>query len=102
MRRGARWTSRRRSAGCGLISIERGLRGVTSIGFIGLGVMGGAMCRNIAAKHDGPVLAFDLSPQAGEAIAGTAARFAPQAGAIWEAADVVFLSLPGSVEVEAV
>jgi 3-hydroxyisobutyrate dehydrogenase-like beta-hydroxyacid dehydrogenase len=75
---------------------------MTSIGFIGLGVMGSAMCRNVAARHDGPVLAFDLSPQAGEALAGTAARFCPQIGAIWQAADVVLLSLPGSAEVEAV
>jgi 3-hydroxyisobutyrate dehydrogenase-like beta-hydroxyacid dehydrogenase len=33
-----------------------------TIGFIGLGVMGGPMCRNMANKHDGHVIAFDLDP----------------------------------------
>ena len=34
------------------------------IGFVGLGVMGGAMCRNIALKHPGDVIAFDMSSAA--------------------------------------
>ncbi len=75
---------------------------MTSIGFIGLGVMGGPMCRNIATKHDGPVLAFDLSPQAGEALSGTKTHVVTRIEDIWGAADVVFLSLPGSAQVEAV
>ncbi len=75
---------------------------MTSIGFVGLGVMGGPMCRNIATKHDGPVLAFDLSPQAGEALAGTKAQVVTRIEDIWDKADVVFLSLPGSAQVEAV
>ena len=30
------------------------------IGFIGLGIMGEAMCRNIVKKHDDVVYCFDL------------------------------------------
>ena len=35
-----------------------------TIGFIGLGVMGGPMCRNVVRKHPAPVYAFDLNPAA--------------------------------------
>ena len=34
------------------------------IGFIGLGVMGGPMCRNIVDKHAGTVHVFDRDPVA--------------------------------------
>lgn len=74
---------------------------MTTIGFIGLGVMGGPMCRNIALKHDGAVLAFDLAPAAFESLAGTKASRAARIADI-AAVDVVFLSLPGGKEVEAV
>jgi 3-hydroxyisobutyrate dehydrogenase-like beta-hydroxyacid dehydrogenase len=79
-----------------------GRRDLTTIGFIGLGVMGSAMCRNVAARHEGPVLAFDLSPQAREALSDTRARIAARIDEVWDAADVVFLSLPGAAQVEAV
>jgi 3-hydroxyisobutyrate dehydrogenase-like beta-hydroxyacid dehydrogenase len=75
---------------------------VTIIGFIGLGVMGGAMCRNVAARHDGTVMAFDLSEPAREALRGSGARIASAIGEVWDAADIVFLSLPGGSQVEAV
>ena len=32
------------------------------IGFVGTGVMGEPMCRNLVRKHDGPVTAHDLDP----------------------------------------
>ena len=34
------------------------------LGFIGLGVMGGGMCANVASKHAAPVHAFDMNPEA--------------------------------------
>ena len=73
-----------------------------TIGFIGLGVMGAPMCRNVANKHDGEVLAFDLSSAASEALADTKAHIASRIEEIWNAADVVFLSLPGGRQVEEV
>ena len=35
---------------------------IKKIGFIGTGVMGGRMCRNLATRGDTPVIAFDLDP----------------------------------------
>jgi len=71
----------------------------TTIGFIGLGVMGGPMCRNVALKHGGDVLAFDISADAFDALQGTKARRARSLKEVAEQADVVFLSLPGGKQV---
>jgi len=72
------------------------------LGFIGLGVMGEPMCRNLAGKHRGKVLAHDLRPEPlkrlsvdGVSAAGSIAEVAAQA-------DVIFLSLPGEPQVRAV
>ena len=73
-----------------------------SIGFIGLGVMGGPMCRNMAAKHPGSLLALDIDPSAVSALADTPARPAPSMAALARVSDVIFLSLPGGAQVEAV
>ncbi|MDE2301206.1 MAG: NAD(P)-dependent oxidoreductase [Sphingomonadales bacterium] len=71
-----------------------------TIGFIGLGAMGAGMCRNVARKHGGPVLAFDMNPAALAAI--TEATPARSLAEIAETADVVMLSLPGGKQVTAV
>jgi 3-hydroxyisobutyrate dehydrogenase-like beta-hydroxyacid dehydrogenase len=78
------------------------MSGTETIGFIGLGVMGGPMCRNMAAKHRGRVLAFDLDAAAVRALGDTRAEPAASVAAIAGAADIVFLSLPGGAQVEAV
>ena len=76
---------------------------VPVIGFIGLGVMGGPMCRNVALGHAGEVIAFDLSTGAfSDALEGTQARRAASVGEVAERADIVFLSLPGGPQVEQV
>jgi 3-hydroxyisobutyrate dehydrogenase-like beta-hydroxyacid dehydrogenase len=75
---------------------------VPVIGFIGLGVMGGPMCRNMALKHAGGVVAFDANPAALEILAGTEARRAATVAEVAAQADVVFLSLPGGPQVEKV
>jgi 3-hydroxyisobutyrate dehydrogenase-like beta-hydroxyacid dehydrogenase len=72
------------------------------IGFVGLGVMGGAMARNMALKHAGEVLVFDTQAAAFEALAGTKARRAATLAELGAQADVVFLSLPGGPQVEQV
>ena len=72
------------------------------IGFVGLGVMGGAMCRNIALKHPGDVIAFDMSSAAFAALDGTKARRAKSLREVAEEANIVFLSLPGGLQVEQV
>lgn len=78
------------------------MSGSETIGFIGLGVMGGPMCRNVALKHPGRVVAFDLSSAALDALADTRAERAGSVEELAAVADVVFLSLPGGPQVEAV
>ena len=72
------------------------------LGFIGLGVMGEPMCRNLAEKSGLPVIAHDVceAPLARLAEAGVEAAVSP--AAVAEKADIVFLSLPGGDELEAV
>jgi 3-hydroxyisobutyrate dehydrogenase-like beta-hydroxyacid dehydrogenase len=77
-------------------------KAVPIIGFVGLGVMGGPMCRNVALKHGGEVVAFDLSPTAFAALEGTKARRARTVAELAEQADIVFMSLPGGQQVEQV
>ena len=72
------------------------------IGFIGLGVMGGPMCRNMAVKHPGEVVAFDMNDAAFAALEGTKGHRAKSLADIAALADVVFLSLPGGPQVEQV
>ena len=73
-----------------------------TIGFIGLGVMGGPMCRNIATKHPGRVLCFDLSEEALAALADTKAERMDSVAALAAQADIICLSLPGGPQVQKV
>src|SRR5580658_6540787 len=73
-----------------------------SIGFIGLGVMGEPICRNLARKNSASVIAFDLAK---EPLARLAAEGAAAAGSVAEVVDkseIVFLCLPGARQVRAV
>jgi 3-hydroxyisobutyrate dehydrogenase-like beta-hydroxyacid dehydrogenase len=72
------------------------------IGFVGYGNIGGPMCRNMALKHPGAVVAYDRNPAAFEVLEGTPARKASTLAEVASVADVVFLSLPGAPQVEAV
>jgi 3-hydroxyisobutyrate dehydrogenase-like beta-hydroxyacid dehydrogenase len=72
------------------------------VGFIGLGVMGGPMCRNVAVKHAGEVLAFDMNDAAFVAVEGTKARRVASIAQMAAQADIVLLSLPGGPQVEQV
>jgi len=76
--------------------------GTPAIGFVGLGNIGGPMARNLATKHAGEVIAFDVSPAAFASLDGTKARRAHSLAELAAGADVVFTSLPGSPQVEAV
>lgn len=68
-----------------------------TLGFIGLGVMGGPMCRNLASKSGRPVVAFDLrQPPPENALA------ARSVAEVAQRADIVFLSLPGEAEIRQV
>ena len=73
-----------------------------TLGFIGLGVMGEPMCRNLARKSGCRVLGHDLSAAPLERLAADGVVPARSAREVAEQADVVFLSLPSGAEVEAV
>jgi 3-hydroxyisobutyrate dehydrogenase-like beta-hydroxyacid dehydrogenase len=73
-----------------------------SLGFIGLGVMGGPMCRNVVAKHPAPVFAFDLSEAALAEVAEAGGKRAGSIAEVAASAEVIFLSLPGGKQVNAV
>jgi 3-hydroxyisobutyrate dehydrogenase-like beta-hydroxyacid dehydrogenase len=72
------------------------------LGFVGLGVMGEPMCRNLAAKSGAPVAALDLDPAPLRRLAADGVRAAQSVDALARGVDVVFLSLPGGAEVAAV
>ncbi|MGE0202068.1 MAG: NAD(P)-dependent oxidoreductase [Hyphomicrobiaceae bacterium] len=72
------------------------------IGFIGLGVMGEPMCRNLARKCGRSIIAFDLDPAPVTRLAGDGVAAAAALAEVGRMADIVFLSLPGGKEVEAV
>lgn len=75
---------------------------IPTLGFIGLGVMGSGMCANVVRKHGAPVHVFDLSAEALAAQAAGGAVAAGSVGEVAQAADIVFLSLPGGRQVAAV
>jgi 3-hydroxyisobutyrate dehydrogenase len=72
------------------------------IGFIGLGVMGEAICRNLAKKSTEDVLGFDLDPAPLERLKGDYVLPAGSVREVAERCNVVFLSLPGVAEVKTV
>ena len=73
-----------------------------SLGFIGLGVMGEPMCRNLARKCGVRVSGFDLAPAPLERLRAAGVAAAGDAASVMRAADTVFLSLPSGKELEAV
>ena len=72
------------------------------IGFIGLGVMGAPMCRNMAQKHSHEVVAFDAHKPALDALTEFGVQPAASIAEVAARADIVFLSLPGGPQVESV
>jgi len=73
-----------------------------TLGFIGLGVMGEPMCRNLARKSGRSVVALDTRAEPLERLAADGVRVASSPAEIAAQADAVFLSLPGEPEVRAV
>lgn len=72
------------------------------IGFVGLGVMGEPMCANLVRKSGLPVHVYDRSQEAIDRAVATGAVAQASAEAVGAGADIVFLSLPSIVQVEAV
>ena len=72
------------------------------LGFIGLGVMGGPMCGNVARKHAAPVHAYDMSSEALEDSVKAGAIAASTIADVAAVSDIVFLSLPSGKQVKEV
>lgn len=64
------------------------------IGFIGLGVMGEPMCRNLAVKSGIKVIAFDRDPAPLERLKANGVQNGGSIRSVVAGSDVIFLSLP--------
>ncbi|PKB83333.1 MAG: 3-hydroxyisobutyrate dehydrogenase [SAR202 cluster bacterium Io17-Chloro-G9] len=72
-----------------------------TVGFIGLGNMGGGMSLNIQ-KAGYPMVVYDLREEAARPLLEGGARLAGSPAEVARLSDVTFTSLPGPTEVEAV
>jgi len=73
-----------------------------TIGFIGLGVMGEPMCRNLARKSGAAVIAFDLRPEPLERLRTDGVAPAASVQEIVARAEIILLSLPSGSAVAAI
>jgi 3-hydroxyisobutyrate dehydrogenase-like beta-hydroxyacid dehydrogenase len=74
----------------------------SAVGFIGLGVMGEPMCRNLARKISARVIAFDVRQEPLARLRAEGVEPAASVGEIVAKAETLMLSLPSGAEVAAV
>lgn len=72
-----------------------------TIGFIGLGVMGEPMCRNLVKKVGRPVVAFDVNPAPVKRLAADGVAAAASVKDLVSRSSVVMLSLPSGRHLQA-
>lgn len=72
------------------------------VGFIGLGVMGEPICRNLVKKSGKRVLAFDLSPEPLARLRAEGAEIADAVAEVIKQSDLLFMCLPSAKHVRAV
>ena len=72
------------------------------LGFVGVGVMGEKMCRNMAQKSGKPVLAFDQNKAPLQRLSEFGVENATGLSDVMLRSDMVFLSLPGEPQVREV
>jgi hypothetical protein len=72
-----------------------------AVGFIGLGVMGEPMCRNLRERSGKRVLAFDLNPDPLRRLAEHGVDTAASAGDVVRSSSTVFVSLPSGKQLAA-
>jgi 3-hydroxyisobutyrate dehydrogenase len=73
-----------------------------TIGFIGLGVMGEPICRNLVKKSGARMIAFDLSPEPLARLRADGADVAASVADVIGNSEVLFLCLPSAKHVRAV
>lgn len=78
------------------------MKPVNTLGFIGLGVMGEPMCRNLVTKTKLPVYGTDLKPEPFERLAAHGLRACKSVANVAREADLIFLSLHSPKAVEEV
>ena len=74
----------------------------STLGFIGLGTMGGRMCRNLARKSGKPVVGYDLVPERIVDCAGAGVGAGASVADVADRADMVFICVPGEPQVRQV
>jgi 3-hydroxyisobutyrate dehydrogenase-like beta-hydroxyacid dehydrogenase len=72
------------------------------LGFIGLGVMGESMCRNLARKSGARMVAYDTRSRPLDALAADGVARAVSVADVASRAGTIFLCLPGEPQVRAV
>src|SRR5947208_13082003 len=98
MRDGYRFASRKRvKKRC-----EHAMTDYKTIGFIGLGVMGEPICRNLMRKSGARVLAFDLAPEPLARLSADGVAVAASVAEVVNDSGIVFLCLPSAKHVRAV
>jgi 3-hydroxyisobutyrate dehydrogenase-like beta-hydroxyacid dehydrogenase len=73
-----------------------------TIGFIGLGVMGEPICRNLVNKSGARVIAFDLAPEPLARLKSDGAAAAASVADVVGSSEILFLCLPSARHVRAV
>ena len=73
---------------------------MTAIGFIGLGVMGEPICRNLARKSGVAVVGFDRADAPLQRLADVGVSRAASLADLAKACDVIFMALPSGKHVE--
>ena len=73
-----------------------------TIGFIGLGVMGEPICRNLVKKSGAAMIAFDLAPAPLARLREEGAAAAASVAEVVGRSDIVFLCLPSAKHVRSV
>jgi 3-hydroxyisobutyrate dehydrogenase len=73
-----------------------------TFGFIGLGVMGEPICRNLVKKSGARVMAFDLSAEPLQRLRADGADIAGSVADVIRQSDLLFLCLPSAKHVRAV
>lgn len=73
-----------------------------AIGFIGLGVMGEPMCRNLAKKTGMTVVGFDRADEPLQRLAAVGVKRAATLADLAKQCDIIFMALPSGRHVQAV
>jgi 2-hydroxy-3-oxopropionate reductase len=72
------------------------------LGFIGLGIMGKPMCKNLLKKTGGPLVVHDINDAPVQELVALGAKRADSAKAVAAQSDVILTMLPNSPDVKAV